>query len=132
MLHDGEGRDKRGLRKDGEPEGTKRKGKIREQLRPCLVVRSIELRRKRRARVSLGAVLRESKSGWGKKFTRNVRRMPRKEDSLTFATLGWRGLPLDYDRSGSILLSFSRVADLVGTMRFQGTILSMSYPLYAV
>lgn len=66
VLHDGEGRDKRGLRKDGEPEGTKRKGKIREQLRPCLVVRSIELRRKRRARVSLGAsVLRESKSGWG-------------------------------------------------------------------
>lgn len=62
-----------------------------------------------------------------KKFTRNVRRMPRKEDSLTFGTLGWRALPLDYDRSGSIQLSFSRVADLVGTMPFQGTILSMSY-----
>ncbi|KAK9294508.1 hypothetical protein QLX08_010899 [Tetragonisca angustula] len=32
--------------------------------------------------------------------------MPRKEDSLTFGTPVWRALPLDYDRSGSILLSF--------------------------
>lgn len=116
----GEGRDKRVLGRTVNEGGNEkeREGKIREQLRACLVVRSIELRRKRLTRVSLGSVYSESRRGREipKKFTRNVRRMPRKEDSLTFGTLGWRALPLDYDRSGSIPLSFSRVADLVGTM----------------
>ena len=94
-------------------------------------MRSIELRRKRLTRVSLGSVYSESKSGERggereipKKFTKNVRRMPRKEDSLTFGTLGWRALPLDYDRSGSIPLSFSKS----GGSCWDGAFLSMSYP----
>lgn len=113
-------RSRRMLKQDG----TKRKGKIREQeqLQLCLVVRSIEPASLQQTAnsCSLGSVCsksklsekrtrREGKKGGrtiSKKFTRNVQRMPRKEDSLTFGTPAWRALPLDYDRSGFILLSF--------------------------
>lgn len=70
----GEGRDKRVLGRTVNEGGNEkeREGKIREQLRACLVVRSIELRRKRLTRVSLGSVYSESRGGRSRRSLRGT------------------------------------------------------------